>query len=635
MTVDIKTLLLVQVMTVMLALAVMVILYVRYPSFKGPGWWVSGAGTALLSFSLVLSRPAIPAEWFAHIGGLAVILSYSLFYNGMRQFSGRPVDALLPGAALLLSLLSPLLVPLFEGAQARAVMLSLALGTLSVSTGITLLQGRQQPGEFGRRFTCLIWMLNGVMMFGRTVLIIADPTAADTNGLQGGTGAILLWSVLFCFAMAAGPVLMTTEQLANNLARRTRDQEREIEERQMIQQRLADSEAQFRRLIEAAPFPVLILHPPRGTILYINRLAASLLRAGPADLLDHPFAEFYRQPDAAGPFLSAVTERGLILDQEILARDARGEPLVLLVSAVRLPFHGQDCIMACANDITARKQLESALQQARDDAEAALEIQNQAMSGQRNFLAMVSHEFRTPLGIINTSAESLATLHPEEDTRLTRIRRAVLRMQGLIETCLTHEWLESATEARRRDPIAMVPLLQRLAEEIRALHPGRRLDLDLSALPQDGITLTGDAPLLAVVFTNLIENAIKYSAEDSPVRLEVRLDTDRPNGAPHLTLRVSDRGMGITPEEQPRIFEKFFRSSRNERIPGAGLGLYLARQIITAHNGDIHLEDTPAGEGTTFRISLPLTAAPMPVPEAIPEQTPEVAPEAASEAAPA
>ncbi|GAB3119319.1 PAS domain-containing sensor histidine kinase [Novispirillum itersonii] len=611
MAVDIRTLLLVQAMTLTLALAVMVILYVRYRSFRGPGWWVSGAAAAAVSLLLMLGRSAVPADWFAHLGGLAVIVSYSLFYNGMRQFSGYRVEPWLPLAALVLSLLSPLLVPVFEPAQARGIVLSVALGTLSVSTGLTLLRGRHRPGEFGRRFTCMIWLLNGVMMFGRTVLLISDPAMADTSGLQNGVGAVLMWSVLFCFAMAAGPVLMTTEQLADNLARRTRDLESEIEERQMIQQRLSDSEAQFRRLIEAAPFPVLILHPPRGTILYINRLAAALFRAGPAELLDRPVEAFHQHPAAARSFVAEVTERGLVLDQEMLARDAQGTTLVLLVSAVRLPFHGQDCIMACANDITARKQLEQALEQARDDAETALDVQKRAMSEQRNFLAMVSHEFRTPLSIISSSADSLAALHPEEESRLTRINRAVLRMQGLIDTCLAHEWLESATQARRSDRVEIVPLLQRLAEEVRALHPDRVLDLDLSALAEesrcpDGPVITGDATLLSVVFSNLVENAVKYSPAPAPIRLEAAVERDD-----ILTLRVSDSGIGITPEERERIFEKFFRSTRTERTPGAGLGLYLARQIIGAHDGDISLENPASGTGTVFRVCLPL-AAPVP-----------------------
>lgn len=611
MAVDIRTLLLVQAMTLTLALAVMVILYVRYRSFRGPGWWVSGAAAAAVSLLLMLGRSAVPADWFAHLGGLAVIVSYSLFYNGMRQFSGYRVEPWLPLAALVLSLLSPLLVPVFEPAQARGIVLSVALGTLSVSTGLTLLRGRHRPGEFGRRFTCMIWLLNGVMMFGRTVLLISDPAMADTSGLQNGVGAVLMWSVLFCFAMAAGPVLMTTEQLADNLARRTRDLESEIEERQMIQQRLSDSEAQFRRLIEAAPFPVLILHPPRGTILYINRLAAALFRAGPAELLDRPVEAFHQHPAAARSFVAEVTERGLVLDQEMLARDAQGTTLVLLVSAVRLPFHGQDCIMACANDITARKQLEQALEQARDDAETALDVQKRAMSEQRNFLAMVSHEFRTPLSIISSSADSLAALHPEEESRLTRINRAVLRMQGLIDTCLAHEWLESATQARRSDRVEIVPLLQRLAEEVRALHPDRVLDLDLSALAEesrcpDGPVITGDATLLSVVFSNLVENAVKYSPAPAPIRLEAAVERDD-----ILTLRVSDSGIGITPEERERIFEKFFRSTRTERTPGAGLGLYLARQIIGAHDGDISLENPVSGTGTVFRVCLPL-AAPVP-----------------------
>jgi signal transduction histidine kinase len=115
-----------------------------------------------------------------------------------------------------------------------------------------------------------------------------------------------------------------------------------------------------------------------------------------------------------------------------------------------------------------------------------------------------------------------------------------------------------------------------------------------------------DAHLIGTAISNLVENALKYSPAHDPV--DVSLLTE--NG--HADVRVSDRGAGIVPEEQIRIFEKFYRAAAAQRLSGAGLGLYLARELAQRHGGDVRLIYSSATLGTCFSLTLPL---PMRMPE--------------------
>jgi hypothetical protein len=122
----------------------------------------------------------------------------------------------------------------------------------------------------------------------------------------------------------------------------------------------------------------------------------------------------------------------------------------------------------------------------------------------------------------------------------------------------------------------------------------------LSAEPVPAIV--GDRGRLAQVLDNLISNALKFTPEGGTVEVRTRADDE------HAMLEVSDTGIGISPEDQPRLFERFFRSSKadEQAIPGTGLGLAIVKAIVEAHSGRIEVESRE-GEGTTFRVRLPLT----------------------------
>lgn len=239
------------------------------------------------------------------------------------------------------------------------------------------------------------------------------------------------------------------------------------------------------------------------------------------------------------------------------------------------------------------ERLRDELQARIKDLDAARRSAETALAEQRNFLAMVSHEFRTPLGIMNASAEVIAcNLAPddrESAEEVARIRRASVRLANLVEGCLADEWLESASETRRSERVDLRTVLAGLAAE----H-----GLTLRAGTSMPVILDGDPYLLPIAFSCLVDNARKYG--HTPDGVEIRMSAT--DGAT-VTVDVRDDGPGVDAQEAPRLFEKFYRSPHSLHKPGAGLGLYLVRRIITLHGGTVDLDQT---QGTAFRVTLPL-----------------------------
>ncbi len=251
--------------------------------------------------------------------------------------------------------------------------------------------------------------------------------------------------------------------------------------------------------------------------------------------------------------------------------------------------------LALSHEVTERMHLEQRLQ-------AALADTQQALKTQRKFVALVSHEFRTPLAIIDTTSQtlSMATAPTERDThrRLGYIRNAVANLSGLLETCLADERLETRCFAPRLTTTKLRPLVNDLVERFSA---GHNLVIEISESSAKEIHLTCDVEMTSIALTNLLDNAVKYSV--APAQISVNIGTDEK----YTWIEVVDQGLGIAESDLPHIFEKFSRGRNHEGgASGTGLGLYLVRSILEAHGGEVHL-DSRLGEGSRFRLNFPRT----------------------------
>ena len=240
---------------------------------------------------------------------------------------------------------------------------------------------------------------------------------------------------------------------------------------------------------------------------------------------------------------------------------------------------------------------------------AELFVEHHAVKQQRQFVAMISHEFRTPLAIIDTTAQSVEIACSQQSNEMTpaiimrqeKIRRAVSRMITLLDNFLTDERLD-LNEIQLK--LKLVDLRELTSESAELWHhlqhfPGQ-LQLDLA---DESVNVIIDPAIMTVALSNLIDNAIKYSPLNGTITLRV-----------HKThndgwIEVVDCGIGISPEEIEKIFDKFYRSNDAVVMPGAGLGLYLVRTIVNHNGGDIDVV-SELGKGSCFRIRLPLAEQP-------------------------
>jgi signal transduction histidine kinase len=235
-----------------------------------------------------------------------------------------------------------------------------------------------------------------------------------------------------------------------------------------------------------------------------------------------------------------------------------------------------------------------ALARARDRAEVALSRETEAKRHLRQFLSMVSHEFRTPLAIIDSSAQMLR-LRAEADAapRLDTIRAGVQRLIGLIDTCLADEQLDRGHIVLDEQAFDLGPVLEAAIAHHRTAAPTRYFIVDIAELPP----VWGDPGMLGLAVNNLVGNAVKYSGPDDPVTLTAWDD----GGA--VAVAVADRGIGIPAGDLAAIFDRFHRATNVKGIPGSGIGLHMVRQIVELHGGTITV-DSRLGEGSRFTMRL-------------------------------
>jgi two-component system OmpR family sensor kinase len=221
---------------------------------------------------------------------------------------------------------------------------------------------------------------------------------------------------------------------------------------------------------------------------------------------------------------------------------------------------------------------------------------------QRNFVSMASHEFRTPLTIIDGHAQRMiktnARLTPEEIAeRAGKIRGAVLRMTSLMDNLLNSSRLFDGGAGLYYHPVEidMAAMLHDVCQLHREIAPRSQIWENFREQP---LRVVGDAKLLFQVFSNLLSNAIKYSPGGGLIKIGAWTE------AGQVVVVVEDRGIGIPEKDRERLFTRYGRGSNVSGIVGTGVGLYLVKMVVDLHRGDVAVESRE-GEGSRFIVRLP------------------------------
>lgn len=233
------------------------------------------------------------------------------------------------------------------------------------------------------------------------------------------------------------------------------------------------------------------------------------------------------------------------------------------------------------------------------------------------FLGVASHELKTPLTSLKTSAQllerRLGSVQPEAQSagdlaqRICAVQplietsaRSIGRLQRLVDDLLDMSRIQEDKLDLRLQPVDLTALVTESVEEQRRVHPARAVRLET---PVDtAVRVEGDPDRIVQAITNFLTNALKYSEDDRPVDVTVRAEPE------HVRVLVRDQGPGLPPQDRERVWERFHRASgievRSGSGVGLGLGLYITRTIIERHGGQVGVESEP-GQGSTFWFSLP------------------------------
>ncbi len=275
--------------------------------------------------------------------------------------------------------------------------------------------------------------------------------------------------------------------------------------------------------------------------------------------------------------------------------------------------------VATHEDVTAAVAVSIELRKQRDTLEAAvqartaeIERQSQELERmlaqerhinelQRQFVAMASHEFRTPLTIIDAAAQRLLrrrseVAHEFVAEKAERIRMAVARIVELMESILAVGRLDQGALEMSHRPLAIRELIETCCDRQQSIATAYNIELDLAGLPD---VIEGDIGALEQVLTNLLSNAVKYAPSSPDIQVRGWREAD------NIKVAVRDNGIGIDAEDLPRMFQRYFRARTSSGIAGTGIGLNLVKHIIELHRGSIEVVSVK-GLGSTFTITLPI-----------------------------
>lgn len=338
--------------------------------------------------------------------------------------------------------------------------------------------------------------------------------------------------------------------------------------------RVDAAEARSGQLVEA-------LHAVGDAVVVVDEHGAEVFRNHAAAR----FADARHSGAVAAQVLETLLDRALLGERATRELPLFGPPREVLRVAAQ-PLMAGDVVVgavAVVEDITEIRRVEGV---------------------RRDFVANVSHELKTPIGAVTLLAETIAATEDPQTARglFDQLVHEAERLSHIVDDLLDLSMIEAQeSPTRERMPLRLV--LDEAVGRLQALALARGIPLHYDP-PSESVMVSCDPVQLVGAFTNLLDNAIKYSEADGSVEVRAVVDGGR------VGVLVRDRGIGIPGRDLERIFERFYRvdRARSRATGGTGLGLSIVRHVVQVHGGEVTVESVE-GEGSTFRVTLPLADA--------------------------
>jgi PAS domain S-box-containing protein len=390
----------------------------------------------------------------------------------------------------------------------------------------------------------------------------------------------------------------------------------------------------------------IILTDSKGTIIVVNPATEKIFGYGKEELHGKPVEVLI--PDKYSPhhhqlregFYEKPSNRSMGHGRDLYGRKKDGSDIPVEVSLSYYKRDGELFVIAFIVDITLRKEIETnmlkqkvelekitekirqlnaeleikveertlilkealqKLEQSQQELSEALDKEKQLNEIKSRFVSMASHEFRTPLTTVLSSASLLSkyTTTEDQDKRekhIDRIRNSVNNLNDILEDFLSLGKLNEGRIEAKKELVDLRSLIDEVTEEMKELlKKGQEFQIDCEGTCQ-AVT---DKKLFRNILINLVSNAIKFSGEADPVIIRGRADGDQ------AIISVADKGIGISAEDQEHLFSSFFRGANATNIQGTGLGLHIVKRYIDLLGGEVQLQ-SELNKGTIITFSIPL-----------------------------
>jgi PAS domain S-box-containing protein len=393
------------------------------------------------------------------------------------------------------------------------------------------------------------------------------------------------------------PIQLGGRQLIQAVCNDITVRKRAEEELRRSEARLRESEERFSIAFRASPLLVTISRLSDAKFIEANDAFVRWLGLSHDRIVGHDSNELgiWQNHEDRTKFLTALQRDGSLRDEECQLRSPRGSVHTMLLSADLIEINREPHVLVSGLDITQRKQAESELLRTLAREKELGQLRNK-------FVSMVSHEFRTPLAVIQSSAEILddyldRLAKSERKAHLQSIRKNTRRMAALMEETLLIGSFDAGQMEFKPTLVELRTFLPRLVDEVLSATKRRcPIQFRLAEMPTK---VQADERLLRHIFTNLLTNAVKYSDAGQAVRFEIG------RSGQDTVCTICDQGIGIPEADLEWLFNPFHRGRNVGDRPGTGLGLVIVKRCVDLHGGQIKVESKPDA-GTSVTLKLPL-----------------------------
>src|SRR5215467_1096201 len=374
----------------------------------------------------------------------------------------------------------------------------------------------------------------------------------------------------------------------------------DITDLKLAEQALQESEQRLRVIAEAAPIAVVIVTFDDGIIRYVNQRFCEMFGIDATSALGLKATTLYADPLHRERFIEELSEHDHVEGMEILYKRASGEEFWALLASQRIVFEGRPAMISGCADISDRKRMEGELHKAIWAAE-------QATRAKSEFVANMSHELRTPLNAVIGYSEMLVedaqgAGREAETADLRKIQDAGKHLLGLIDSILDLSKIEAGKMTLYLETFELRPMVESVAATVTALAKKNGNTLEIECARDIG-TIHGDLTKVRQILFNLLSNACKFTRNGM---ITLTAQRERVEARDWIVFQVSDTGIGMTHDQQARVFEAFTQANdmTARDYGGTGLGLTITKSFCRLMGGEVLLK-SEAGKGTTFTIRLP------------------------------